>query len=94
MVVPIEWEEPFGIVFAEALACGTPVIACPRGAVPEIVQHGLHGFHVRNASEGATAVARLSHISRSACRIQVEQHFTGSVVADQYLNLYRSLNQA
>lgn len=91
MVVPIEWEEPFGIVFAEALACGTPVISCPRGAVPEIVRHGVHGFHIRTVDEGVDAVSRLGQIRRKACREQVESQFTVGVVANRYLDLYQHL---
>jgi glycosyltransferase involved in cell wall biosynthesis len=91
MVVPIEWEEPFGIVFAEALACGTPVIACPCGAVPEIIKDGVHGYHVKSVAEGCAAVSALSQLERSACRRQVEERFTASAVADAYLMLYRQL---
>lgn len=89
MVVPIEWEEPFGIVFAEALACGTPVIACPRGSVPQIVEDGVHGFHVRDVDEGVVAVERLVGISREACRNRVEHRFTVEVVATQYEEVYK-----
>jgi glycosyltransferase involved in cell wall biosynthesis len=89
MVVPIEWDEPFGIVFAEALACGTPVISTARGAVPEIVEHGIHGFHIKNTEEGAAAVRRLGEIDRRKCRQQVEEHFTAAKVADRYLELYQ-----
>jgi glycosyltransferase involved in cell wall biosynthesis len=88
MVVPIEWDEPFGIVFAESLACGTPVISTPRGSVPEIVEHGRHGFVVSSVEEGAAAVARLQEISRRACREHVEAKFAVGVVAQQYLSLY------
>jgi len=91
MVLPIEWDEPFGIVFAEALACGTPVIATPRGAVPEIVEHGVHGFHVAGVEEGVAAVANLRTISRAACRQQVEERFSLPIVASQYLKLYESM---
>lgn len=91
MVVPIEWEEPFGIVFAESLACGTPVIACPRGAVPEIIVDGVHGYHVKSVEEGSAAVAALGQLKRAACRQRVEEHFTACVVADAYLALYRQL---
>jgi glycosyltransferase involved in cell wall biosynthesis len=90
MVVPIEWDEPFGIVFAEALACGTPVIATPRGAVPEIVVDGVHGFHIRGIEEGVKAVHRVAEISRLACRQRVEENFTVKVIADLYLDLYRA----
>jgi glycosyltransferase involved in cell wall biosynthesis len=88
MVVPIEWDEPFGIVFAEALACGTPVISARRGAVPEIIRDGVEGFLVSSAEEGAVAVARLASISRRACRERVMARFSLPVVARQYLDLY------
>jgi glycosyltransferase involved in cell wall biosynthesis len=91
MLVPIEWDEPFGIVFAEALACGTPVISCPRGGVPEIIRDGIEGFLIRNVAEGIQAVAKIGEISRAACRQRVEQCFSSTVVASQYLALYREL---
>lgn len=90
MVVPIEWDEPFGIVFAEALACGTPVISCPRGAIPEIVNHGEHGYHIGTIEEGVQAVRGLGGVSRAACREQVERKFTVQNVAKRYLELYES----
>jgi glycosyltransferase involved in cell wall biosynthesis len=91
MVVPIEWNEPFGIVFAESLACGTPVIACPRGALPEIVEEGRHGFLIRSVEEGVAAVARLGEIDRAECRARVEERFSAEVVAGQFLDLYGRL---
>ena len=88
MLVPIEWEEPFGIVFAEALACGTPVISCPRGALPEIVEQGRHGFLINSIEDGVAAVQRIGEISRSDCRRRVEDNFTLEIVADKYLELF------
>jgi glycosyltransferase involved in cell wall biosynthesis len=88
MLVPIEWEEPFGIVFTEALACGTPVISSPRGALPEIVESGKQGFLISSVEEGISAVQRIGEIARTECRRRVEEKFTLSVVADQYLKLY------
>jgi len=94
LLVPVEWGEPFGIVFAEALACGTPVISCPLGAVPEVVRHGEHGFLVGCVAEGVEAVSRLGEISRAACRQWVERKFSRGVVVGQYEQLYLELLKA
>jgi glycosyltransferase involved in cell wall biosynthesis len=59
LLVPIEWNEPFGIVFVEALACGTPVISCPRGALPEIVRNGKDGYLVNSIAEQARGAMRV-----------------------------------
>jgi glycosyltransferase involved in cell wall biosynthesis len=88
MVVPIEWDEPFGIVFVESLACGTPVISTPRGSVTEILQHGRNGFVVASVQEGVEAVTRLHDLSRRACREHVEREFALPVIAQRYLSLY------
>jgi glycosyltransferase involved in cell wall biosynthesis len=91
MIVPIEWSEPFGIVFAEALACGTPVISCPRGALPEIVRPGIDGYLINDFEEACSAVANLDKIDRSNCRQRAEQHFSASIIVDQYEELYSQL---
>lgn len=91
MIVPIEWEEPFGIVFAEALACGTPVISCPLGALPEIVRHGTDGYLVNNLDEACTAIQNLPQIDRRNCRQRAEDCFCASVIVDKYEQLYNSL---
>jgi glycosyltransferase involved in cell wall biosynthesis len=88
LLVPIQWDEPFGIVFAEALAAGTPVIACARGALPEIVEDGRTGFFIGNIEEGVAAVARLGELDRATCRSVAERRFSLSVCADQYLRQY------
>ena len=93
MVVPIQWDEPFGIVFAEALACGTPVITCPRGATPEIIRDGIDGFLIRDVSEGCRAVQRLGTIDRRQCRERAEQAFSVAAVVPQYEALYKELLQ-
>ncbi|MEI6430061.1 MAG: glycosyltransferase [Pseudanabaena sp. ELA607] len=95
MVVPIEWEEPFGIVFAESLACGTPVISCRRGAVPEIVRDGIDGFVLDPAADivkqGQQAVQRLGEIQRSDCRQRVENNFAAEIILAQYIALYEAM---
>jgi glycosyltransferase involved in cell wall biosynthesis len=88
MLVPIQWNEPFGIVFAESLACGTPVISCPRGALPEIVRPGLDGFLINSIEEGCEAVARVGALDRAACRRHAEEHFSPGAVVARYLDLY------
>jgi glycosyltransferase involved in cell wall biosynthesis len=90
MIVPIEWEEPFGIVFAEALACGTPVISCPSGSLPEIVRSGVEGFLISDVDAACDAVVKLSTIDRAQCRQRAEQCFSAEVIINQYERLYQS----
>ena len=88
LLMPILWEEPFGIVMAEALACGTPVLGLDRGAVEEVVDDGVTGF-VRPDVEGLIAtVARLREINRNACRARAESLFSGDAMVEGYLNVY------
>jgi glycosyltransferase involved in cell wall biosynthesis len=89
LLVPIEWEEPFGIVFAEALACGTPVISCPRGALPEIVRDGKDGFLVRSVDEAVEAISRINRISRLTCRERAEEAFSSEQMVENYERIYR-----
>jgi glycosyltransferase involved in cell wall biosynthesis len=91
LLMPIDWEEPFGIVMAEALACGTPVIAFARGSVPEVVRDGINGFACRDVEEAVDAVRRLDAIDRRAVRADCEARFSGRVIADQYEQLYAEL---
>lgn len=88
LLVPIRWDEPFGIVFAEALACGTPVITCPRGATPEIIEPGRTGFLIDSVESGVAAVGRLGEIPRTDCRAAAEARFTVATAAARYLALY------
>ncbi|HEY9851390.1 MAG TPA: glycosyltransferase [Leptolyngbyaceae cyanobacterium] len=88
MIVPIQWEEPFGMVFAEALACGTPVISCPMGALPEIVRHGIDGYLINNIEEACTAIQNLSQIDRKNCHQRAETCFSATKIIDKYEELY------
>jgi glycosyltransferase involved in cell wall biosynthesis len=91
LLVPVQWDEPFGIVFAEALACGAPVISCPRGALPEIVEEGVDGFLIRNEAEGVEAVRKISQIRRESCRKKAEGKFSVRAVVPQYEKIYEEL---
>jgi glycosyltransferase involved in cell wall biosynthesis len=91
LIVPIQWDEPFGIVFVEALAAGLPIITCRRGATPEIVEPGVTGFFVSGIDDGVAAVKALPTIDRRACRQRAELDFDVRVAAAQYLSLYEEL---
>ena len=84
ILVPIQWEEPFGLVMVEAMACGTPVIAFNRGSVPEVVVDGKTGFIVNTVEEMAEAAKRVDQIDRHECRRHVEDNFSIKKMVDGY----------
>lgn len=88
LLFPIEWPEPFGLVMIEAMACGTPVVATPFGAVPEVVDSGVTGFIVRDVDEMVKAVERLDEIDPEACRAHVEARFSPAAMTDGYERVY------
>jgi glycosyltransferase involved in cell wall biosynthesis len=90
-LMPILWDEPFGIVMAEALACGTPVIGLKRGSVPEVVADGISGFVCSNVNEMVRAVGRVDQLERDACRARAEAMFTEDAVVEGFLRVYRHL---
>jgi glycosyltransferase involved in cell wall biosynthesis len=91
LLMPIEWEEPFGIVMAEAMACGTPVIGFARGSVPEVVRDGVNGFICRTVADAVSAVGRLDSLDRGAVRRDCEARFGGDVIVSQYERLYHDM---
>jgi glycosyltransferase involved in cell wall biosynthesis len=88
---PIEWPEPFGLVMAEALALGTPVVAYRRGAAAEIVDDGVTGFLVDDPDEAVAAVRRVGRIDRSRCRLAAERKFSPVRFVEDHERLYRTL---
>jgi glycosyltransferase involved in cell wall biosynthesis len=88
LLMPILWEEPFGIVMVEAMACGTPVIGFARGSVPEVVERGTTGFIGDDIDDLVVAVGRLHAISRAACRARVERLFSDQTIVDAYGEIY------
>jgi glycosyltransferase involved in cell wall biosynthesis len=91
LLFPIDWPEPFGLVMVEAMACGTPVVARPCGAVPEVVEHGRTGFIADGLVELVEAVKRIDEIDRAECRRHVERRFSVERMADDYEAVYRRL---
>jgi len=91
LIVPIRWQEPFGIVFAESLATGTPVISCSRGALPEIIEPGRTGYFIQTVEAGVAAVNQLNQISRADCRRAAETRFSLAACAPLYLKRYEAL---
>lgn len=90
LLFTIEWNEPFGIVMIEAMACGTPVIAFDKGSVSEVVDEGITGYKVNSVSEMKEAVKKIDEFDRRKCREQAERRFDVKVIAAQYLNLFEA----
>jgi glycosyltransferase involved in cell wall biosynthesis len=91
LLFPIDWPEPFGLVMIEAMACGTPIIAWNRGAVPEVVEHGVTGFIVHSVDEAVDAVRRIDTLDRRRIRAEFERRFTSATMAHNYVRLYEQL---
>ena len=92
LLFPISWPKPFGLVMIEAMACGTPVIAFPRGAVPEVVKHGVTGFIVKTVEEAIAAVREIDTIDRGTVRAAFERRFSVEVMAKNYELAYGGIN--
>jgi glycosyltransferase involved in cell wall biosynthesis len=88
---PIAWPEPFGMVMVEALACGTPVVATPCGAAPEIVGQGVTGFLAPDTDGLAAALARVGELHRPACRRSVQERFSMARLAEDHVALYEQV---
>jgi len=87
LLFPIDWPEPFGLVMIEAMACGTPVIASPSGAVPEIMSSDT-GYIVEGVEDAVAAVEKTRNFDRRRCRLAFEEKFTAMRMAKDYLALY------
>ena len=85
---PIAWEEPFGLVMIESMLCGTPVIAFPRGAAPEVIEDGVTGFLVRDETEMAAAIGRARELDRRRCRAHAVERFHADRMVREYANVY------
>ncbi|WP_322990763.1 glycosyltransferase family 4 protein [Hoeflea sp.] len=91
LLFPIDWPEPFGLVMIEAMACGTPVIAFECGSVPEVIDDNVSGFIVHDLDEAVDAVGKLDQFDRRTVRGSFDKRFTAARVANDYVEIYRSL---
>lgn len=91
LVMPLLWDEPFGLVVVESLASGTPVVAWDRGAMGEIIDHGETGFLVADVDEAVRAVGMVSDLARRDCAVRARERFSAVVMAKRYASLYRTL---
>jgi glycosyltransferase involved in cell wall biosynthesis len=97
LLFPIDWQEPFGLVMVEAMACGTPVIATRRGSVPEVMEDGVTGFVVPvegYPEAAAEAIARLGEVDPGACRARVEERFSKEAMVVGYEGVYERVLEA
>lgn len=92
-VFPVRWEEPGATAAIEALASGTPVVALRRGALAEIVEHGVTGFLADDPAELGPLLARVGEIDRAACRRAAEERFSPGAMAERYLGLYAEVRE-
>lgn len=91
LIAPVDWPEPFGMVMIEAMACGTPVVAFCRGAIPEVVEDGVTGFVVENVDDAVDAIARIGILDRRVCRQEFERRFDVARMAREYVGIYEKL---
>lgn len=91
LVFPVRWPEPFGLVMAEAMACGTPVLALRCGSTPEVVDDGVSGFVCADEDELVAAARRIDTLCRARCREQAERRFSAERMVDSYERVYEML---
>ncbi len=87
LLFPIKWEEPFGIVMAEALSCGTPVIGFNRGSVPEVIKHGENGFIVKDVHQMIESIRELNTLNNESIAMDCKKRFSSNIISQQYLRL-------
>jgi len=92
LLMPIEWDEPFGIVMIEAMACGTPVLGLNKGAVPEVVEQGVTGYYADNIEDLIEKAGQIESLDRTKIRSITRDRFSKAVIVEQYIGLYQRMN--
>ena len=88
---PINFEEPFGLSVIESMSCGTPVVAFPKGSMPEIIKDGETGYIVNDVEGAAKKLKQIPGINRSKCRGWVVKRFSRSRMVEDYINVYKKI---
>jgi glycosyltransferase involved in cell wall biosynthesis len=91
---PIDWEEPFGLVMIESMACGTPVVATRHGAVPEVIEHGRSGLIVDHYREMPGAIEQADELDPLECRRYVEERFAPERMVQDYVDVFEHVAAA
>ena len=91
LLFPIDWEEPFGLVMIEAMACGTPVIGWRNGSVPEVLEEDVTGYIAHSVDEAVVAVEKAAALDRRKIRETFDTRFTVDAMTDRYMAAYRKL---
>ena len=91
LLFPIDWSEPFGLVMIEAMACGTPVVAYPRGSVTEVIEDGITGFLAHSIEAAVRALDKIQHFDRERCRKMFEERFSVERMTHDYVEIYEKL---
>ncbi len=91
LLMPVNWDEPFGLSFIEALACGTPVISTPRGSLPEIVRPGVDGFLCAGQEALVRACHEVARLDRSVCRAGALERFSTETMTSGYEAAYQAV---
>jgi glycosyltransferase involved in cell wall biosynthesis len=91
LIMPVRWPEPFGMVMIEAMACGRPVVALDRGAVPEVVRPGVTGWICADPAELPDALRRTAELDPAACAAHVRENFNPDLMASRYEKIYRDV---
>ncbi len=93
LLFPVDWPEPFGLAMIEAMSCGTPVIAFPCGAIPEVVDVGLTGYLVKSVDEAVERVSNIQQLDRRHCREVFERRFSVTRMANDYCDIYMACGE-
>jgi glycosyltransferase involved in cell wall biosynthesis len=91
LIFPIDWQEPFGLVMIEAMACGTPVVAFGLGSVPEVIDDGVTGFIVETIEDAVKAVEKIDTLDRTRVRKGFEERFSAERMAHDYVFAYQQV---